>query len=129
MKGLDAEDTHEIYIVPTTIPHSIHNLLFNTSDTRYKKLMVNVLKSFGGNASTIEADVLKILEMEKQLVKIGLPSNLSAEDFKDDNGEFRQMNIRELAESVPAVPWKKYIEATLDHNPSVEISPTTRVNV
>jgi hypothetical protein len=120
------QDSHEIYIVPMTIPGRLRDL---TSDAGYKKLMVNVLKSFGGNASTIEADASKILEMEKQLVDIGLPSSMSAWDFRDDNGEFRQLTIRELAEYVPVVPWKSYIEAALDHNPSVKIRSSTRVYV
>jgi predicted metalloendopeptidase len=67
--------------------------------------------------------------MEKQLVDIGLPSSLSDWDFRDDNGEFRQLTIRELAEYVPVVPWKSYIEAALDHNPSVKIRSSTRVYV
>jgi membrane metallo-endopeptidase-like protein 1 len=65
--------------------------------------------------------------MQKQLVEIGLPSSLSVQDFKEANGEFRQLTIRELATSVPIVPWKSYIEAALDHNPSVKIRPSTRV--
>ena len=67
--------------------------------------------------------------MEKQLVEIGLPSSLSDRDFKDANGEFRQLTIRELAEFVPSVQWISYIEAALDHNPSVKIRPSTRVFV
>ena len=39
------------------------------------------------------------------------------------------MTIRKLAESVPEVPWISYIEAALDHNPSVKIRPSTRVYV
>jgi len=119
MKGEDEDDTHEIYIVPMTISSRLGRL---TSDPGYKKLMVNVLKSFGGNASTIEADASKILEMEKQLVEIGLPSSLSA-------GDFRHLTVRELADSVPIVQWTSYIEAALDHNPSVKIRPSTRVYV
>ena len=122
----EEEDTHEIYIVPMTIPGRLRRL---TSDPEYKKLMVNVLKSFGGNASTIEADASKILEMEKQLVEIELPSYLSKEDFKYSNGEFRQLTIRKLADTVPSVPWKSYIEAALDHNPSLKIRSSTLVNV
>jgi len=124
--GSSSEDTHEIYIVPMTIPRRLGRL---TSDPGYKKLLVNVLKSFGGNASTVEADADRILEMQKQLVEIGLPSSLSVQDFKEANGEFRQLTIRELATSVPIVPWKSYIEAALDHNPSVKIRPSTRVYV
>jgi len=120
------EDFHEIYIVPMTIPSRLGRL---TSDPGYKELMVNVLKSFGGNASTVEADASRILEMEKQLVEIDLPSSLSGQDFKEANGEFRELTIRELATSVPVVPWISYIEAALDHNPSVKIRPSTRVYV
>jgi predicted metalloendopeptidase len=87
------------------------------------------LKSFGGNASTIEADASRILEMENQLVEIELPDWWDGTEFLDDDGEFRQLTVRELAKSVPAVPWKSYIEAALDHNPSVKIRPSTRVNV
>jgi len=125
-ESMKEEDTHEIYIVPMTIPSRLGRL---TSDPGYKKLMVNVLKSFGGNASTIEADASKILEMEKQLVEIGLPSSLSGRDFLESSGEFRQLTIRELADAVPVVPWKSYIEAALDHNPSLKIRPSTLVNV
>ena len=86
--------------------------------------MVNVLKSFGRNASTIEADASKILEMEKQLVEIELPSSWSIRrDFSE------QVTIRELASSVPVVPWKNYIEAALDHNPSLKIRSSTLVNI
>jgi predicted metalloendopeptidase len=91
--------------------------------------MVNILKSFGGNASTVEADASRILEMEEKLVEIGLNSSLSREDFVDDKKEFRQMTIRELANKVPAVQWKAYIQAALDHNPSVKIRASTLVNV
>merc|ERR1712130_798096 len=95
-----------------------------TSDPEYKKLMVNVMKSFGGNASTIEADASKILEMKKQLVEIDLPSSWSTRrDFSE------QVTIRELASSVPVVPWKNYIEAALDHNPSLKIRSSTLVNI
>jgi len=115
------EDTHKIYIVPMTIPSRQGRL---TSDPEYKKLMVNVMKSFGGNASTIEADASKILEMEKQLVEIDLPSSWSTRrDFST------QVTIRELASSVPVVPWKNYIEAALDHNPSLKIRSSTLVNI
>jgi len=120
------QDTHEIHIVPMSIPSRLGNL---TKDPGYKKLMVNVLKSFGGNASTIEADASRILEMERQLVEIELPEFLYAENFLDDDLEFRQLTIRELAELVPVVPWRSYIEAAFDHNPSVKIRPSTRVNV
>ena len=122
----NVEDTHEIYIVPMTIPSRLGRL---TKAPGYKKLMVNILKSFGGNASTVEADASRILEMEKQLVEIELPDWWDATEFLDDDGEFRELTIRELAKSVPVVPWKSYIEAALDHNPSVKIRPSTRVNV
>merc|ERR1711971_858838 len=119
-------DIHEIYIVPMTIPSRLGRL---TKAPGYKKLMVNILKSFGGNASTVEADASRILEMEEKLVEIGLNSLLSRQDFLGNNGEFRQMTIRKLAESVPEVPWISYIEAALDHNPSVKIRPSTLVHI
>merc|ERR1712212_617214 len=60
---------------------------------------------------------------------IGLPSSLSTDDFQDSSGEFRQLTIRKLADTVPSVPWKSYIEAALDHNPSLKIRSSTLVNV
>ena len=50
-------------------------------------------------------------------------------DFMDSDGEFRQITIRQLADTLPIVHWKSYIEAALGHNPSLEIRPSTRVYV
>ena len=120
------EDTHEIFIVPMTIPSYLGA---SSSDPKSKELMMNVLKSFGGNASTIEADASRILEMENEVVNIGLPYGLLKKDFMDSDGEFRQITIRQLADTLPIVHWKSYIEAALGHNPSLEIRPSTRVYV
>ena len=121
------DGVHSIYIVPMTIPKRLGHL---TTSPQYKKLLVTVLKSFGGNDLTTEADALRILEMEKILFAMRLPSYFSLESYMEDSEyKRRSITIRDLSILVPEVSWKSYIQSALDQNPSVQIGPSTKVYI
>ena len=127
----EADDVHSIYIVPMTIPRRLGSL---TTSPRYKALLTKVLKSFGRNASAIEADVSSILEMEKRLFAMRLPSHFTRSSIHhpyipEHYKEGRSVTIRELSFLVPEVSWKSYIESALDQNPTVKILPSTKVYI
>merc|ERR1719509_617451 len=91
------------------IPISIHETL-RTGDAsyigRYKALMKMIFTSFGGNSSTIDEDVEKIVNMQLQIGKINDKDWFSAEP-----GSGEEIPIAELYKLVPSVKWKDYIEA------------------
>ena len=115
---LGYDTTHMIHIVPMTIPRRFEDPDFLK---KYKPLVKGLLSSFGADPKTIGNDTARILEMEQQLVDIGLP-----ESFSDFSGS---LTIRELADLVPSVPWKDYIENTLSHKKGFRVRPSTTVKV
>ena len=115
--------THTIHIVPMTIPGRLDNPEFLE---KYKRLMKGILMTFGADSSTVGRDMERILEMEQQLLNIGLPQSFS--DFH------QSLTIRELANLVPSVPWKDFIESTLSHNTEqcsggLKVRGNTRVKI
>ena len=124
-KAKEDNDIHEIFIVPLTILPSYLN-----SDPRYKLLIENVLKAFGGNTSAIEADASRILEMQRELEEIGLFPYFSHDDFRDQPGvDYKRIKLLELANAIPNVQWTSYIQAALDHNQTLKIDKNTTVIV
>ena len=107
-----------IHIVPMTIPRRFRDPDFLK---KYEPLVKGLLSSFGADPATIGNDTARILEMEKQLVDIELPDSFSR--FS------KSITIRELANLVPSVPWKDYIENALSHKKGFEVKPSTRVKV
>ena len=79
------DTTHSIHIVPMTIPQRFSDPDFFK---KYNPLERGLLSSFGADSSTVGNDTARILEMEKQLIDIGLP------DFFTDFSE--TLTIREL---------------------------------
>merc|ERR1719458_1615114 len=115
---LGSDTTHMIHIVPMTIPRRFRDPDFLK---KYEPLVKGLLSSFGADPATIGNDTARILEMEKQLVDIELPDSFSR--FS------KSLTIRELANLVPSVPWKDYIENALSHKKGFEVRPSTRVKV
>ena len=113
-----SDTTHMIHIVPMTIPRRFRDPDFLK---KYEPLVKGLLSSFGADPATIGNDTARILEMEKQLVDIELPDSFSR--FSES------LTIRELANLVPSVPWKDYIENALSHKKGFEVKPSTRVKV
>ena len=113
-----SDTTHMIHIVPMTIPRRLKDPDFLK---KYEPLMKGLLSSFGADPATIGNDTARILEMEKQLVDIGLPDSFG--DFSES------LTIRELANLVPSVPWKDYIESSLSHKKGFQVKPSTMVKV
>ena len=103
------DTTHMIHIVPMTLPRRFRDKDFLK---KYEPLVKGLLASFGAAPSTIGNDTARILEMEQQLVDIELPDSFN--DFSET------LTIRELANLVPSVPWKDYIESTLSHKKAFE---------
>merc|ERR1719305_2056308 len=116
MNGFDT--THMIHIVPMTLPRRFRD---NDFLKKYEPLVKGLLASFGAAPSTIGNDTARILEMEQQLVDIELPDSFN--DFSET------LTIRELANLVPSVPWKDYIESTLSHKEGFKVKPSTTVKV
>jgi len=112
------DTTHMIHIVPMTLPRRFRDKDFLK---KYEPLVKGLLASFGAAPSTIGNDTARILEMEQQLVDIGLPDSFN--DFSES------LTIRELANLVPSVPWKDYIESTLSHKEGFKVKPSTTVKV
>merc|ERR1719305_1821907 len=86
MNGFDT--THMIHIVPMTLPRRFRDKDFLK---KYEPLVKGLLSSFGADPSTIGNDTTRILEMEQQLVDIGLPdsfSDFSGDSSGDSSGDF-----------------------------------------
>ena len=110
------DTTHSIHIVPMTIPQRFSDPDFLK---KYKPLVRGLLSSFGADLSTVGNDTARILEMEKQLIDIGLPDSFT--DFSE------YLTIRELAELVPSVPWKDFLESALSHKEGFTVRSSTWV--
>ena len=107
-----------IHIVPMTLPRRFGDQNFIK---KYEPLVKGLLASFGAAPSTIGNDTARILEMEQRLVDIGLPDSFS--DFSES------LTIRQLANLVPSVPWRDYIESTLSHKKGFKVKASTMVKV
>ena len=113
--------TYMIHIVPMTIPRRFGDPDFLK---KYEPLVKGLLSSFAADPATIGNDTARILEMEQQLVNIGLPDSFEVKfDFSES------LTITELADLVPSVPWKDYLEKTLSHKTGFQVGPNTMVKV
>ena len=123
--GIENKDSkHMIHIVPMTVPQRLRNPDFQKG---YRPLVKGLLTLFGADSSTVDTDTDRIIEMEQDLLKIGLP------EFWDNGkrlGTFKNtLTIRELATLVPSVPWRDYLEAAFSHKTGFKITPSDKVAV
>lgn len=120
--GIENKDTkHIIHIVPMTIPQRLRNQTFQES---YKPLVKGLLTLFGADSSTVGSDTDRIIEMEQELLEIGLPESWDKDQVEVDN-----LTIRELATLVPSVPWRVYMEAAFSHKAGFKVTPSDIVAV
>ena len=135
---------HKIHIVPMTIPRRFADSDFQRS---YAPLVKGLLLSFGADPSTVGDDADRIIQMEQQLSEMGLPEAWSYgfgsgsgsgdseydEDYESSGhseGDFtEELTITELADAVPSVPWKDFLEAALSHKEGFKVRPTDSVVV
>ena len=108
-----------------TIPQRLADPDFQKT---YKQLVRGLLTSFGADPSTVGNDTERIVQMEQHLLELGLPETWGLGWHGETNDDFQfQLTIRELADLVPSVPWKDYLEAAFSHKPGFKVTPSDSV--
>ena len=112
-----------IHIVPMRVSHFLRDGGDPAKLSGYKMFMKALLGYLSDNATTVEQDVERIIELELELGNINTKSNFKSND------DWEVITIKELSDLVPTVEWKDYIKACLENNRQLRVSRRTEVAI
>ena len=110
-----------INIVPMRVSRFLRNGGNNSELKVYKKLMMALLGYLSNNATSLEKDIDRIVELELEVGKINTKAYFKDADFK------AEVTIQQLHNMVPTVEWKDYIQASLSGE--FKVKRYTKVNI
>ena len=93
--------------------------------TKYKKIMMSVMKLLGANESIAEEDMTKVLENEKKLAKLS-KSEYFYDIYDIESGECEEVSLADMNKLIPKVNWVDYVNAVLG-NPNVTVTESEKV--
>ena len=112
-----------IHIVPMKVARFLRNGGDKEEIVKYKRFMRALLGYISNNATTLEDDIERIVELELELGQINTRSSFTSGD------DWELVTINELYQLVPTVEWKDYILASLDSNTEFRLRGGTEVAI
>merc|ERR1719239_613941 len=110
-----------IHIVPMYMPKFLRDsekakrkdpAAFGERIFKYKALMGALLGFLSSNATTLQDDIDRIVQLELELGEI------DKEDYWRSNDTWEVVTVQQLSRLVPTVEWKDYIQSCLKTGPT-----------